>query len=163
LAGFEWRLYFVRKGVGLQYALHNKDGWALLGYLHAKFSDTRERISDDWKLYLSYYTGAQEEHFQLTEAMFTDAAQFASLIARCRALDKSFENDAAGWNPTFVHVPTRKQLPLAGPTDADLENIATYIERQLGEGIFEETSFSVSQMKCSCARLRHAYLGPPIK
>jgi hypothetical protein len=47
LTGFDWRLYFVRKGVGLEYALHNKDGFALLGYLHAKFCDSGERISDN--------------------------------------------------------------------------------------------------------------------
>ncbi len=33
--GFDWRLYFARKGIGLEYALHNKDGFALLGYLQA--------------------------------------------------------------------------------------------------------------------------------
>src|ERR1035441_8560121 len=27
---FEWRLYFVRKGVGLEYALHNKSAWGPL-------------------------------------------------------------------------------------------------------------------------------------
>ena len=91
LRGFEWRLYFVRKGVGLEYALHNKDGWALLGYLHAKFCESDERISEDWKLFLSYYCGRQEEHFQLTEPMFTDASQFTGLIAKCRTLDKNFE------------------------------------------------------------------------
>src|SRR6267142_1808911 len=94
LTGFEWRLYFVRKGVGLQFALHKRDGFALLGYLHAHLSDDGKRISDDWKLYLGYYTGSpQEEHFQLTEAMFTDAKQFATLIAKCRALDKNFDKD----------------------------------------------------------------------
>src|ERR1700730_6529135 len=143
LTGFEWRLYFVRKGVGLEYALHNKDGWALLGYLHAKFCDSGERISYDWKLYLGYYTGSpEEEHFQLTEAMFTDAEQFATLIAKCRALDKNFDKDAAGWNPTFVHVPTRKRLPLGGPTGTDRESITKYIEHRLEAGSDDEISFS---------------------
>jgi hypothetical protein len=136
LSGFEWRLYFVRKGVGLEYALHNKDGFALLGYLQAKFCDGGERISDGWKLFLSYYSGRKEEHFQLTEAMFTDASEFRNLIAKCRALDKNFDDGAAiGWNPTFRHVPTRKQLPLGGPTDTDWENISKYVERQFEEGL----------------------------
>jgi hypothetical protein len=34
---FEWRLYFVRKGVGLEYALHNKSAWGPLGYLQGAF------------------------------------------------------------------------------------------------------------------------------
>ncbi len=143
LIGLEWRLYFVRKGVGLEYALHNKDGFALLGYLQAKFCDGGERISDDWKLFLSYYTGRREEHFQLTEAMFTDASQFGSLIAKCRALDKNFDDGAAiGWNPTFRHVPTRKQLPLGGPTDTDFEDMTAYIERQLEQSASDEIDFS---------------------
>jgi hypothetical protein len=96
LTGFEWRLYFVRKGVGVEYALHNKDGFALLGYLHSNFCDNGKRISDDWELFLSYYTGSKEEDFQLTELMFTDAGQFQRLSAKCRALDKSFDKDAAG-------------------------------------------------------------------
>jgi hypothetical protein len=128
----------------LEYALHNKDGFALLGYLQAKFCDAGERISDDWKLFLSYYTGRQEEHFQLTETMFTEASQFRSLIEKCRALDKNFDDEAsAGWRPSFVHVPTRKQLPFGSPTDTDLENIAKYIERQLERSVPEETTFSM--------------------
>jgi len=140
---YEWRLYFVRKGVGLQYALHNKDGFALLGYLQAKFCDDGARISDDWKLFISYYTGRQEEHFQLREAMFTDVAQFPSLIAKCRALDKNFDNEAiAGWHPTFVHVPTRRQLPLGIPTDADWANITQYVERQFEQAASDKITFS---------------------
>lgn len=141
--GFDWRLYFVRRGVGVEYALHNKDGFALLGYLHAKFCDGGEQISDNWKLVLSYYTGRKEEHFQLTEAMFTDASEFRSLIAKCRALDKNFDNGAVvGWRPSFIHVPTRKRLPLGGPTDADLENISKYVERQLEQSTSAEIDFS---------------------
>ncbi|MGA7432561.1 MAG: hypothetical protein WBQ24_18995 [Xanthobacteraceae bacterium] len=142
LLTLEWRLYFVRKGLGLEYALHNKDGWALLGYLRAKFCEGGERISDDWKLFLSYYSGRQEEHFQLTEAMFADASQFASLVAKCRALDRGFDNGPAGWNPTFMHVATRKPLPLGGPTDADWANISKYIARKLEHGPSDEISFS---------------------
>ena len=78
---FEWRLYFVRKGVGLEYALHNKSAWGPLGYLHGAF-DRGCRISDVWKLYMSYYTGSKEDQFQLTEAMFTNPAQFKSLMAK---------------------------------------------------------------------------------
>ena len=43
---FEWRLYFVRKDVGLEYALHNKSAWRPLGYLHGAFEQGC-RISDE--------------------------------------------------------------------------------------------------------------------
>jgi hypothetical protein len=39
-----------------------------------------------------------------------------------------------------MHVPTRKQLPLGFPTD--LEDIRTYIVRQLDRGDPDEISFS---------------------
>ncbi len=75
--------------------------------------------------------------------MFTDASEFRKLIAKCRALDKNFDNDAVvGWRPSFIHVPTRKQLPLGGPTDTDLENISKYIERQLEQSASDEIDFS---------------------
>jgi hypothetical protein len=115
LSGPEWRLYFVQKGVGLEYALHNKGGWALLGILHSKFCDNGERISDDWELHISYYTRGKEEDFQLTEDMFR--SQFTHLTAKCRDIDKNFDNEA-GWNPMFVHVPSRKVLPPGLPAVA---------------------------------------------
>ena len=87
--------------------------------------------------------GRQEEHFQLTEMMFTDPNQFRILIARCRALDKNFDGEAiAGWHPNFVHVPTRKQLPLGTPIDTDLESITKDIERQLEQSVRDEITFS---------------------
>ena len=51
LSGREWRLYFVKRGVGLQYALHNKGGFQILGHLHAKF-ESGQRISGQWTLYM---------------------------------------------------------------------------------------------------------------
>ena len=139
----EWRIYFVKRGVGLEYALHNRDGWALLGYLHAELSDQAKRVSDEWKVLLSYYTGRGEECFQLTEEIFTDAKQFAALIAKCRVLDRGFDNDPnTGWSPVFVHVPTRKRLPLGGPTEADFQDISKYIERRFAQADVEEVSFS---------------------
>jgi len=131
---FEWRLYFVRKGVGLEYALHNKSAWGPLGYLHGAF-ERGCRISDVWKLYMSYYTGSKEDQFQLTEAMFTDPAQFKSLMAKCEGLDKDFHNEqVAVWDPYFMHVPTRMRLPLGGPpTDANRADIQKYLQRRLAE------------------------------
>jgi hypothetical protein len=132
----EWRLYFVRKGVGLEYALHNKGAWRILSHLHAKFRDG-ERISENWKLILGYYTGSpQEEYLQLTETMFTDPNEFKSLTSKCFAADKNFNKDAtAAWDPYFVHVPTRKRLPLGMAIDSDWEDISKYVQRQLDEGL----------------------------
>ncbi len=138
--GFEWRLYFVRRGVGLEYSLHNKDPLALLGYLQSRLGEHGEKISDDWKLYLSYYTGGHEQNFQLTKEMFTDETQFQSLIAKCRGLERKVY--ATGWSPTFVHVPTRKRLPLNGLITNDLEGIRSYLEQKLEDGHSDEVTFS---------------------
>ena len=137
LTGWEWRLYFVKQGVGLQYALHNKGGFQILGHLHAKF-ESGQHISDQWTLYMGYYTGAQdEEYFQLTETMFTAPAQFKALESKCRTLDKNWDSDCMKWNPYFMHVPTRRQLPLGLSfelAEADDSKRRKLIERTLDGG-----------------------------
>jgi hypothetical protein len=138
----EWRLYFVRRSVGLEYALHNKSAWGILGYLQSTF-ENGQRISDEWKLHMSYFAGTKEDQFQLTEAMFTDPAQFKALISRCESMDAEFHNEQiAEWSPYFVHVSSRKRLPLGGPPmDADRADIHRYIESRLA-GKDEGMTFS---------------------
>jgi hypothetical protein len=133
LTGREWRLYFVKKGV-LQYALRNKGGFQILAHLHPKF-ESGQRISNHWKFYI-YYTGARdEEHFQLTEATFTTPALFDALDAKCRILDKNWDRDAMQWSPYFVHVPTRKRLPLGWSFEIERAKDAStrrkYIEKKI--------------------------------
>ena len=131
--GREWRLYFVRRGVGLEYALHNESAWGFLGYLQSTF-ENGQQISDEWKLHLSYYTGSGEDQFQITEAMFTDPVQFKILMSKCESMDKNFHAAKFGteWSPYFMHVPTRKRLPLGQPPmDTDRADIQRWIEERL--------------------------------
>jgi hypothetical protein len=92
---------------------------------------------------MSYYTGSKEDQFQLTEATFTDPAQFKSLMIKCEAMDKDFHKDQGReWNPYFVHVPSRKRLPLGGPpVDADRAAIHKYLQKRLA-GKDEGVTFS---------------------
>jgi DnaJ domain len=109
--GREWRLYFVEKGKGLQYALHNKGGFQILGLLHARFNGGK-RLSSRWKLYMSHFVGTAEECFELTATMFTASAEFKALDNRCRSMDRNWDRYDMLWNPHFIHVPTRRRLPL---------------------------------------------------
>lgn len=122
----------MRRGVGLEYALHNRSAWGILGYLQATF-ENGQRISAEWKLHMSYYAVSKEDQFQLTEAMFTDPAQFKALLSKCEGMDKHFhKGQGSEWDPYFVHVPSRKRLPLGGPPlDADKASIQAYIQSRL--------------------------------
>ena len=63
LLGPEWRMFFLRRGVGVESCLH-KDGFALLGYLQARF---RDMASEFWKIgsfALSHYTGGQDRRLR---------------------------------------------------------------------------------------------------
>jgi hypothetical protein len=81
----------------------------------------------------------------LIEEMFTDEKQVQSLMAKCRGLERKVY--ATGWSPTFVHVPTRKRLPLGGPATRDSEGIRNYLKQQLGDGDPAEVTFSTLTRK----------------
>ena len=146
LSGWEWRLYFVKQGVGLQYALHNKGGFQILGHLHAQF-ESGQRISDQWTLHMGYYTGAQDEvYFQITETRFTDSAQFKELESKCRTLDKKWDRDCMKWNPYFMHVPTRRRLPLGLSFELACEEDDSRREKLIERASFgEDEGFTFSK------------------